>query len=233
MKIESKKPSLILSLMLIVAYILMVFLLKDILPSSEEILNSFSKVFTRFGYEIVFFGAFLEAALIIDLLAPGTSVVLAGAFFAGQGLLSYPIFLAVAAAGFFLGYLLDYLVGFYGLSDILVKFGFGNQLQKVHNQVEKWGGKAFFIGYFHPDTATIFAVAAGIVKMDIKEFIVFNFLAGFLWLSFWTGLVYLFGSYFKQFFDNDLLWIVFLLPLVLLSLNIIKDRKIFSKILGS
>ncbi len=214
-----------LPLTLLGVYLIMAYLLKDALPSSEEILHSFTKLFAKYGYEIIFVGAFLEAALIIDLFVPGTSVVLAGAYFSSIGVMSYPIFLIVAATGFFLGYLLDYLVGYLGFSDILAKFGLASQLNKIHNQVETMGGKAFFIGYFHPDAATLFAVAAGIVKMPLKEFALYNLLAGSLWLIFWTGLVYFFGSQFQQLFDNDLVWLLLLIPIIFIIISLVRKQK--------
>lgn len=208
--------------LLVAVYLVFTLLLKDILPGPDEILQRFETLFGRYGYEIIFFGAFLEAALIIDLFVPGSSVVLAGAYFASRGIISYPIFLAVSAAGFFLGFLLDYLIGYYGWSDILRKLGLGRQLQAAERKVERHQGRALFIGYFHPDSASLFAVAAGIIKMKFKTFVLYSWLAGSLWLIFWTGLVFILGSQLERIFDNQLLIIGFILTLMLVMFAIFR-----------
>ncbi len=195
---------------LLLVYVAFTLFLRDVLPSTDEIVHGFTHLFSKFGYEIIFVGAFLEAALIIDFFVPGSSIVLVGAYFASTGLLSYPIFFVVSLAGFTLGYSMDYLLGYYGWSDILTKFGMKGQLDKARARLKRMGGKSFFIGYFHPDLASFFAMAAGVVKMDIKEFLVYNFLAGSVWLLFWTGLVYLFGESIGEAISQNS-WIVLLL----------------------
>ncbi len=65
----------------------MVFSLKDVFPSGQEIYENFYNLFAKYGYEIVFIGAFLESALFISLLVPGTSIVLAGAYFSSIGVI--------------------------------------------------------------------------------------------------------------------------------------------------
>ncbi len=196
-----------LPVVLVIAYIIIAFFLKDLLPSGEEILTNFSRLFAKYGYELVFIGALLEAALLVNFLVPGASVVLVGAFFASQGVMSYPIFLAVAITGFLAGFLIDYWIGFYGWSDILVRMGMGRYVEMAKRKLLSAGGKSFFFGYVHPDIATIFAIAAGITKMDIREFILYSFLAGSMWLIFWTGLVYIFGDQIRFFFEQKL-WLL-------------------------
>ncbi len=218
----SEALSLGLPIILILVYLVLLFIFKDLLPSGEEVIANFSKLFAKYGYEIVFFGAFLEAALVVDLFVPGASVVLAGAYFASTDLISYPIFLAVAATGFFLGFLLDYLIGYYGWSDILRKLGLGTKLDSVDKKVQKYGGKSFFLGYFHPDMATLFAVSAGIMRMNFKEFIIYNFLAGSVWLIIWTGAVYLLGLEVQQLFENPTVFLILLVPVLFVVYRIVK-----------
>lgn len=219
-----KLTSLWLPLLLIVIYLVAIYFLKDVFPSGEEIYQNFYRFFEKYGYEIVFIGAFLEAALIISFFVPGVSAVLAGAYFASIGVISYPIFLVVAALGFFLGFLLDYLIGYFGFSDILRRFGLSSELNIVHKKVENLGGKSFFIGFIHPDTASFFAIAAGIVRMNIRVFILYSFLAGSLWLVFWTALVFFFGKQFERALDQDWLWLVVLIPLIIWMIRIFRAK---------
>lgn len=210
---------------LVIVYTLTVFLLRDVLPSADDITSNFTQFFAKYGYEIVFVGAFLEGALIIDLLIPGGSVVLAGAYFSSIGLLSYPVFLLVSVAGFSLGFFLDYLVGYYGWSDVLKRIGLGRQLDKAKEKVKRWEGRSFLLGYIHPDSATLVAVSAGMIKMDIKRFTVYNILATFIWVSVWTGLVYLFGPVIASFFEGSFAYIIVIMLIISVVLGWMAMRK--------
>lgn len=208
----SRWGPLLLPTAIIIIYLVAIFFLRDLLPSSHEIMTGFERLFAKYGYELVFIGAFLEAALLINFLVPGASVVLVGAYFASQGVISYPVFLLVAIAGFFCGFLVDYLIGYYGWADILGKMGMGKYVEMAKKKLLSAGGKSFFLGYFHPDVATIFAIAAGITKMDLREFIFYSFAAGTVWLLFWTGLVYIFGDQIRSIFENRI-WMLLILVL--------------------
>lgn len=236
MKVRSKiiarldqLPSLWLPLALIIVYILVSLLIRNVLPSLEEILDGFTNLFAKYGYEIVFIGAFLEAALLVDLFIPGGSIVLVGAYFSSTGLLSYPLFLAVTTLGFFLGFTLDFLLGYFGWSDILEKFGLGKQLEQARVRIKKWEGKAFLLGYIHPDSASLIAAAAGTIRMDIRRFTIYNLFASLVWLLIWTGLVYLFGQTIVRLFEGQIAYLGIIIVLVFLVLSWIGMGKVKEK----
>lgn len=186
--------SIIAPLTVLIIYIAILVILRGTLPPANEIISHLESLYSRFGYEIIFLGAFLEGALIIDLFVPGSSIVLFGAIFSRTGQIQFPFYLISAIAGFTLGFFMDYLLGYYGWSDIFNKLGLGNELERAKKKVTEFGGKAFLIGYFHPDVATVFATAAGIIRLPVKEFFLYNFLAGFFWLFFWSTLAYFIGD---------------------------------------
>lgn len=214
--------SLWLPIFLVVVYFIAFYFLKDILPTTSEVLNGFGQLFAKYGYELIFFGAFLEGALLIDWLVPGSSVVLAGSMFSRLGYLSYPILYLVASVGFFLGYFLDYLIGYYGWSDIVRKIGFSDQLDNARQKLIKHRGKAFLIGYFHPDTASLFALAAGMTKMGLREYLSHSLVATLFWVFVWTGLVFLFGYQIESLLENNTLIILLFVPILFIFLKIIK-----------
>ncbi len=222
-------PSLWLPITLIVVYILVAYLTRDILPSSEEIATNFARLFARYGYEIVLVGAFLEGALIIDMFVPGGSIVLVGAYFSSIGVISYPIFLLSSVTGFAAGFFLDFLVGYYGWSDVLDRVGLGKQLSLAREKVKKHEGKAFILGYIHPDSSTIVAAAAGAIKMDIGRFALYNVLATFIWVSVWTGLVYLFGPVIQKAFEGKIAYIAVILLVIAAILGWFGLKKVQDK----
>jgi membrane protein DedA with SNARE-associated domain len=175
-------------------YIAILVFLYGALPSADEIIGHLEDLYGRFGYEIIFLGAFLEGALLIDLFVPGISIVLFGAVFSKTGIIDFPMYLITAFLGFSLGFLVDYLIGYFGLSGIMTKLGMGQELEKAKGKLRKVGGRAFLLGYFHPDVATLFVTAAGAIKLPLKEFFVYNFIAGFFWLTFWSGIAYFAGE---------------------------------------
>lgn len=186
--------SLITPIIFLSAYIAILMVLRGSLPPSSEILAHLEGLYSRYGYEIIFLGAFFEGALVIDLFLPGASIVLFGAALSKTGIIEFPLYLITAFLGFSLGFTIDYFLGYFGFSGIFKMVGLGRELEKAKEKVSKFGGKAFLLGYFHPDVATVFVTAAGIIKLPFREFLLYNFLAGFLWLTFWSSIAYLLGD---------------------------------------
>lgn len=181
-------------LVLITVYVAILIAIRGAVPPSNEILAHLEGLYSRYGYEIIFLGAFLEGALVIDLFIPGASIVLFGAVLSRTGVIEFPLYILSAFAGFSLGFLLDYLIGYLGFSSILTKLGLGKELDRAKLRVKKIGGRAFLLGYFHPDVATVFVTAAGVIKLDIKEFLFYNLIAGSFWLLFWSSIAYYLGE---------------------------------------
>lgn len=210
--------SLLPPLCLLAIYITLLTLLKGSIPPAEEIINHLEGLYGRFGYEIIFLGAFLEGALIVDLFIPGASIVLFGAIFSRTGQIEFPLYLLSAFLGFTLGFLFDYLLGYLGFSSIFNKLGLKLEIDRAKAKLKKIGGKAFLLGYFHPDIATVFVTAAGIIRLPLKEFMIYNAIAGFLWLTFWSSIAYFTGegliALLRQFFlavviAGVLVWLLF------------------------
>ena len=74
-------------------YIVILVFLYGALPSPDEIVDHLQNLYGRFGYEIIFLGALLEGALLIDLFVPGASIVIFGAVFARTGVIEFPLYL--------------------------------------------------------------------------------------------------------------------------------------------
>ena len=43
-------------------------------------------------------------------------------------------------------------------------------------------------------TEPVFATAAGMIRLPMKEFLIYNALAGFSWLFFWSSIAYIAGE---------------------------------------
>jgi membrane-associated protein len=217
--------SLLAPIILLIIYIAILTIVKGSLPPADQIIANLESLYSKYGYEIIFIGAFLEGALIIDLFVPGSSIVLFGAVFASTGAIQFPLYLLSAFCGFTLGFFVDYLLGYYGWSGVLVSLGLGKELEKAKTKMRQMGGRAFFLGYFHPDVASLFATAAGIIKLDLKEFFLYNFLAGSVWLLLWSSLAYFVGEAFIETLRKSFLVSVVVVVLVWLIVKWYLGRK--------
>lgn len=175
-------------------YIAILVFLRGALPSGNQIVEHLESLYGRFGYEIIFIGALLEGALLIDLFIPGASIVLFGAIFSRTGAIEFPLYLLSAFSGFTLGFLFDYLLGYLGFSSLFNKLGLKDEMESAKKKLHKIGGKAFLLGYFHPDVATVFVTAAGAIRLPLKEFLIYNAIAGSFWLLFWSSIAYFSGE---------------------------------------
>lgn len=202
----------------IVGYIIFGLFLKWLFPSVDDVFAHFQELFRDYGYMIILIGSILEAALIINFFVPGGSIILAGAFFASQGAITYPLFILVVLAGTLIGFSIDYIVGYYGWSDILNKVGMGSQLKKAEQHLNKFGTKAYFYGYIHPDLGSIYAVASGTLRVHPSKFLLNSMPSLIFWILFWTLPIYFFGSFIRQYLDQYLnigfilIIVVFVMP---------------------
>ena len=78
-------------------------------------------------------------------------------------------------------------------------------------------------------------MAAGTIHMDVRKFAFYNFLASLIWISIWTGLVYLFGPVIQGLVEgNAILAVVAVLAAVsLLSWIVLKKIRNVNKIVIS
>jgi len=163
-------------------------------PSSEVIMTALMDLYLKYGYLIIFLGAFIESILLINLYIPGSTAVLLGAILASKGELSLALVIFAGATGALLAYTADYYMGKYGWYKLLVRFGLSNYLDKAKKKMDgKNKKKLIFVGCIHPNYAAILSTAAGILSLNIREFFIYFILAQFFWSTFWGVLFYNFG----------------------------------------
>jgi membrane-associated protein len=152
---------------------------------------------------------FIETGIVIFPFLPGDSVL----FFVGglAALSQHPpkghhydslsIWLLILVMGTlaFLANLLNYEIG-RAFGDVIPKhkllsrFLKPQYMEDAHKFFEKWGTWAIFLGRFMPIIRTIVPFTAGAGKMPHKNFVLFNLLGGFAWVTVALGAGYLFGQ---------------------------------------
>jgi membrane protein DedA with SNARE-associated domain len=150
----------------------------------------------HYGYFAIF--GLLMLGIVGPLIPDETILVLAGAAVHAGRMAMIP----AIAAGFFgslCGITLSYILGRTGAVVVLEKFGpfqrhVGRHMPKVHEWFERYGKWALFFGYFIAGVRHFTALAAGMSKLEAREFAVFAYPGGFLWVICFVLIGYFVGE---------------------------------------
>ena len=174
---------------------------------------------------------FAESGLLLGLLLPGDTLLIAGGIFASQGRLPLnwlilTVFVATIA-GYQVGYFLGRTAGpriFKRKEGILFREDY---MQRTEKFFQKYGWQAVLIARFIAVARTVVPVVAGMGKMRQQTFVIVNIIGGFVWsvglilLSYWVGQrVPNLDSYIKY-----LLLLAIILTFGSLIYELVKNRK--------
>lgn len=192
----------------------------------EVVFEYARKLYGQWGLLFMFFASLIEGMLFVNWYFPGSFIVLTGALLSRGGLVPFWRFVPVVFLGFFFAFLADYFIGRYGFYHLIKKFKmFADRIEAAKRALEKRSVSTFFIWYFHPQSGNFVATAAGILHFPFFKFLVLNALAGFSWMAFWVGLVYIFGGIILRIIsDYSFLIAVFALAVWVLA-GYIRERK--------
>lgn len=181
---------------LISIYIGTLLLTRKFFPTSAELVSQVATFYGSFGYEIIFLASMIEALFIVNLFAPGAVAVGLGAVFARSGQLDLTVGIILAVAGAMLGYILDYLIGFFGFSKVVEGLGFREYTRRATIELKASYFKSFSLGFIHPNIGAVVSTAAGILKMNFLRFILLAALSTLIWYSLWGILGFALGEVF-------------------------------------
>jgi len=150
-----------------------------------------------FGYLGLFIIILLESGVIFGFFLPGDSLLFAAGLLASQGYLNVIGVMAAAIIGAIIGNNIGYYTGkeagpaLFNRKDS--KLFSKKRVKEAHVFFEDHGPEALILARFIPAVRTFVPIAAGIAKMEYREFFTFNALGGLLWgvsvpvLGFWLG----------------------------------------------
>ncbi|EKD90822.1 MAG: hypothetical protein ACD_30C00087G0011 [uncultured bacterium] len=219
------KSDLFFPLVLVIAYIGFLFIVRGIIPSGAEIINSFASLYHKYGYEIIFVAAFLESLVLVNLFVPGQVAMALGAVFARTGQTELPLVILVAGLGAFSGYCLDYILGYFGFSDVIKKMGYSDFLTLAKSNLRKFGKRGLILGFIHSNLGSFLSLTAGTINFNWKIFLTIAILATFVWTSFWGILVYSLGEVFLDIFKRFSFLLIGLAAGLMLLLRLGKNDK--------
>ena len=143
------------------------------------------------GYPLLFGFVGAESA---GALVPGeTALIVAGAL-AGQGRLSLPLVIAVAAVAAIVGDNVGYVIGRKGIRRLVDRPGRRSRLvERADVLVARYGAGAVFVGRWVPGLRVVVAWAAGTGRMPWSRFLLWNALGAIAWASSVGTLAYVLG----------------------------------------
>ncbi len=167
------------------------------------------------GLWLLLFVVFAETGLLVGFFLPGDSLIfISGLLCATKPHLlnvSFPILVALLITAAVIGNMFGYWFGkkagetLYKKKDsILFK---QQHLITTKAFYEKHGGKTLILGRFLPIIRTFAPILAGVIKIDFKLFMFYNFSGALAWILGIGGIGYFLGKRFPQ-VESYLGWIV-------------------------
>ncbi len=132
----------------------------------EEVLNWSKDIFLPLGETGLFIVAFLESS--VFPIPPDILLIPLVLFNPSIGL----YYAAVSTLGSVLGGIAGYYIGLKGGRPLALKLFSKNKIERVESYFEKYGAWAVLIAGFSPIPYKIFTIASGIVRLDVKRFII-------------------------------------------------------------
>lgn len=164
------------------------------LPNKNELLIILKDFFDKYGLVIVFLAAIVEGLFLVGWYVPGGTVMFIGVILAGKNIGLVLLNGLVITTGLLLAYALNYLIGYYGWYKLLKKFNQTDHLEKYKNKLQKNLGTGLFMSYWHPNVAVWASTAAGVLKINFKQFFWRSVIVLFIWNLLWGALVYVLGE---------------------------------------
>lgn len=167
------------------------------------------------GFYLILFVIFAETGLFFGFFLPGDYLLfLAGLFVATHkidtDITTMVIGLILAAiTGNFVGYYFGYKTGPLLFKKEDTFFFKKKYIRMAEIYYNKQGSFALIMGRFVPIVRTFAPIIAGVVKLSLKRFTVYNILGAILWISSLTLLGYFLGKEFEQQVNKYLGYIIF------------------------
>jgi membrane-associated protein len=184
----------------------------EIISAIQHLLNPEKLIHTG-GLILVLLIIFIENGLFFGFFLPGDTLLFTAGLLCASQKFNVPITTLVISQciasilGNAFGYYFGRKVGkgiYYRPDSLLFKKKYIEAAEIFFN---KYGGLALVMGRFLPIIRTFAPIFAGIVKLEIKKFIIFNVTGGILWVVSLTLLGYYLGILFPS-ISKHMEWVI-------------------------
>lgn len=153
---------------------------------------------SKLGYVGLSLTVMAETGLFFCFFFPGDSLLFTAGLLASQGIFNIKIITFLLIMSAIIGFTIGYGFGFYlyeWLSQRPDTWYFRKSyLEKAHRFYDKHGKKALLFGRFIPVVRTFVPLVAGMIKMPLGVYTIYNCLGAVLWIGLMTLSGYFLGS---------------------------------------
>ncbi|MEU6647400.1 DedA family protein [Saccharomonospora sp. NPDC046836] len=166
-------------------------------PELPGILGSLAPLLNHYGYAAVAVLIMLED---FGIPAPGETVLIAAAVYAGAGQLNIALVIVVGIVAAVVGDNIGFAIGHFGGRALVLRFGryvwlTEERLAAAERFFERYGAAVVILARFVEGLRQLNGILAGISGMHWRKFLVFNILGATLWVGLWATLGYAAGTH--------------------------------------
>jgi len=148
-------------------------------------------------YVILFLIIFMETGLVFTPFLPGDSLLFAAGAFAALNSLNILVLWIVLLLAALIGNTSNYWIGYFFGKKIVAhpKIPIDEEhIQETKKFFDKYGGKTIIMARFIPFVRTFAPFVAGVSRMSYKQFISYDLIGAFSWITVGTMAGYFFGN---------------------------------------
>jgi len=184
------------------------------------ILGTVAPVLDNYGYLAV---AGLVMVENFGVPAPGETILVAAAVYAGTGRLSIVGVGLIAVLAAVIGNCIGYAIGYFGGHALVLRYGkyvflTAERLDKAERFFARRGGLVVVAGRFIEGLRQAAGIIAGTAEMPWKSFLAFTTLGAVLWVGVWAPIGYLAGDHIGTIYAEATRYSLYLLIALLLLL---------------
>jgi len=165
---------------------------------ANQLLDWLMPLFSNWGYLIVFAGVFLESIFLTGWIAPGTTVILIGSFFASQGELNIFMLWVTSVVAALLGDNVGYFIGRRMGREVVERYDERPRLRRGMERSQRffsrYGGATVLFGRMISGVDAFIPVTAGMNGMPHWKYMAYDIPGAMLWSGVFCALGYFFGN---------------------------------------
>src|SRR3569833_1040512 len=167
-------------------------------------LHGVTPILDRWGYLAV---AGMIGVESFGVPAPGQTIMVAAAIYAGWGRLNIFGVAAIAFIAAVMGDNIGYWIGVRGGRKVAHKYGkyiflTPERLERAERFFARRGNRIVLVARFIDGIRQFNCVIAGITAMPWRTFLLYNAIGAFLWVGWWTTIAYVLGTLLVEIFDH-------------------------------
>jgi membrane protein DedA with SNARE-associated domain len=176
-------------------------------PSPDDLpgfLHGVAPILDRWGYLAVAGSIGVES---FGVPAPGQTMMVAAAIYAGAGRLNVFAVAAIAFVAAVLGDNVGYWIGVRGGRRLVHRWGryvfiTPERLDKAERFFARRGNRVVVVARFIDGLRQFNGIIAGITAMPWRAFLIYNAIGAALWVGWWTAIAYLLGTHLVKIFEK-------------------------------